>query len=58
MVAFDEAALTTLLTEQRYDEVAPQLDEDELKVCISESRTSEYRGAALQSCRMSVARLT
>ena len=55
MVAFDEAALTALLTEQRYDEVAPQLDEDELKVCISLSRTSGYRSAALQSCRMSVA---
>ena len=46
MVAFDEAALTTLLTEQRYEEVAPQLDEDELKVCIMRAALLVLNGAA------------
>ncbi|CAK0756979.1 hypothetical protein CVIRNUC_002500 [Coccomyxa viridis] len=42
MVAFDEAALTTLLTEQRYDEVAPQLDEDELKSATQEVLSGDW----------------
>ena len=32
MSAFDQHALSTLLEQQRYEEVAPQLDEEELKV--------------------------
>lgn len=34
MAAFDQEALTALLEQQRYEGVAPQLDEDELKVVI------------------------
>lgn len=33
MSAFDHHALTILLEQQRYEEVAPQLDEEELNVC-------------------------
>ena len=51
MVAFDKAALTALLTEQRYEDVAPQLDEDELKVCmiVSSPFSSHNRSAALRA---------
>ncbi len=34
MAAFDQHTLTALLDQQRYEEIAPQLDEDELKVCV------------------------
>ena len=34
MAAFDQQALAALLDKQRYEEIAPQLDEDDLKVCV------------------------
>ena len=34
MAAFDQQAVAALLDQQRYEEIAPQLDEDELKVCM------------------------
>ena len=33
MSSFDQHALSTLLEQQRYEEIAPQLDEEELRVC-------------------------
>ena len=45
MSAFDQHALSTLLDQQRYEEIAPQLDEEELKVhkrYISPSEESMY----------------
>ena len=44
MAAFDQHALSTLLEQQRYEQIAPQLDEEELKV--SNRFTSHANDAA------------
>ena len=49
MAAFDQHALSTLLEQQRYEEIAPQLAEEELKVsnrCTSHAKDSADPPAA------------